>query len=631
MATIFWNVFNGTWSDGSSWLGGVAPGDGDTAVMAHGTLTNSTADMTGLNIVGQTIEIVAANQLSLSGTTLGATTSLRSIDADGLVIAASAFNQFAGTVTLEAETSLYLIPGITSTILNTGTIAANAPVVVLGAGVLVNQGTISVAPKDAESEASFRVPSFGVVTENQGLIDIVGASGAPVGNTAAAFENVTGAGTIRAANAEVSFLGSVAGGSFEFADTSAVLNLNLGAAAFGAVIKGFQIGNRIDLGLGAADSVDYIADPGGTSGSLQVYSGGSPVATLGFAGSYTTGSFVLAPDGGGDMTLTVPCFAQGTRLTTRRGEVAVEALSVGDVLPTRLGGASARVVWIGHRRVACARHPRPQDVMPVRVRAGAFGAGVPARDVVLSPDHAVFVDGVLVPVRYLLNDATIVQEAADEVTYWHVELERHDVIEAAGLAVESYLDTGNRGDFANAPGVVRLHPEFAADVASAAWQSRACAPLHLAGAAVEAVQRRLLARARALGWRMRRVADLRLYADGRRVWPVVTGTQWLVALPRGARSLRLVSGAGVPERLRPGSGDGRLLGVAIADPVWNGRAAPLEHPRYRGGWHGAEAGWRWTDGAAELDVRGLSDVGFVLRAAEAHWRAPAGRLVAAAG
>jgi hypothetical protein len=229
-----------------------------------------------------------------------------------------------------------------------------------------------------------------------------------------------------------------------------------------------------------------------------------------------------------------------------------------------------------------------------------------------------------VPVRYLLNDATIVQETVAEITYWHVELERHDVIAAAGLAVESYLDTGNRGDFANAPGVMRLHPEFAADVASAAWQSRACAPLHLAGAVVEAVQRRLLARARALGWRMRRAASLRVYVDGRRVRPVVRGAQWLVTLPRGARSLQLLSGAGVPERLRPGSLDGRRLGVAIAAPVWNGRAAPLVHPRYRGGWHGAEDGWRWTDGAAELDVRGLSEIGFVLRAGEAHWRRAGG-------
>jgi hypothetical protein len=83
----------------------------------------------------------------------------------------------------------------------------------------------------------------------------------------------------------------------------------------------------------------------------------------------------------------------------------------------------------------------------VRVVAGAFGGGLPGRDLWLSPDHAVLVGEVLIPIRYLVNGATIVQVAVDAVTYWHVELERHEVIVAEGLPCESYLDTGNRGAF----------------------------------------------------------------------------------------------------------------------------------------------------------------------------------------
>ena len=86
----------------------------------------------------------------------------------------------------------------------------------------------------------------------------------------------------------------------------------------------------------------------------------------------------------------------------------------------------------------------------MRVKVGAFGTGRPRRDLVLSPDHAVhgsaLADGpaVLVPVRYLVNGATIVQEAADAISYFHVELDRHDVLLAEGLPTESYLDTANR-------------------------------------------------------------------------------------------------------------------------------------------------------------------------------------------
>jgi hypothetical protein len=86
----------------------------------------------------------------------------------------------------------------------------------------------------------------------------------------------------------------------------------------------------------------------------------------------------------------------------------------------------------------------------VRIAADAFGLGRPQRDVWLSPDHAVFVDDVLIPVRYLLNDATVRQEDVSTVTYWHVELAAHAVLLADGLPCESFLDTGNRGAFTNA-------------------------------------------------------------------------------------------------------------------------------------------------------------------------------------
>jgi hypothetical protein len=76
--------------------------------------------------------------------------------------------------------------------------------------------------------------------------------------------------------------------------------------------------------------------------------------------------------------------------------VAVEKLRVGDEVLTADGRREA-IVWVGSRTMDCARHPRPETVWPVRVRAGAFGENVPVRDLYLSPDHAVFVNDVLVP------------------------------------------------------------------------------------------------------------------------------------------------------------------------------------------------------------------------------------------
>lgn len=140
------------------------------------------------------------------------------------------------------------------------------------------------------------------------------------------------------------------------------------------------------------------------------------------------------------------CYAAGTRIATHHGTVAIEELRVGERVVTA-SGALRPIVWLGHRQVDCLRHPCPSDVWPVRVQTHAFAPGQPARDLFLSPDHAVHVGEVLIPVRYLLNGATIAQVPVPAVTYWHVELPVHDLVLAEGLPCESYLDTGNRAAF----------------------------------------------------------------------------------------------------------------------------------------------------------------------------------------
>ena len=74
-----------------------------------------------------------------------------------------------------------------------------------------------------------------------------------------------------------------------------------------------------------------------------------------------------------------------------------------------------------------------------------------------SPDHAVFVDDVLVPPR-----PPIIREPADEVTYYHLELPDHDVVLAEGPWCESDLNTGDGSAFANGGGTVASHPDFTA-------------------------------------------------------------------------------------------------------------------------------------------------------------------------
>ncbi|HUW79980.1 MAG TPA: Hint domain-containing protein, partial [Acidocella sp.] len=153
-----------------------------------------------------------------------------------------------------------------------------------------------------------------------------------------------------------------------------------------------------------------------------------------------------------------PCFAAGTRILTVRGEIAVEDLKEGDVVITH-AGEEQPIIWIGRREVDIAAHRRPETLRPVIIEPGALGDGVPARRLVVSPDHALFLDGVLVPAKELLNWTSIRQDiTATRVTYYHVELARHDIIFAEGMPAETYLDTGHRGVFDNAEALIIAHP-----------------------------------------------------------------------------------------------------------------------------------------------------------------------------
>ena len=310
------------------------------------------------------------------------------------------------------------------------------------------------------------------------------------------------------------------------------------------------------------------------------------------------------------------CFVTGTRIATLRGEVAVEDLREGDLVMSRFGGA-VPVRWIGHRRLDCRRHPRKQDVWPVRVTAGAFGPGRPRRDLRLSPDHAVFVEGVLIPIRYLINDATIIQEPAGELTYWHVELPLHDVLLAEGLACESYLDTGNRGAFDNGSAPTVLHPDFALRV----WEAESCAPLALEGAELVATRSALLERAGRLGHALTCDAGVALSVDGHRVRPVVQGRVHRFRLEPGACAGRIVSRSTVPASVSAEAVDHRRLGVAVSRIVIDGRRVALDDARLGAGWHPVEAGggWRWTDGEAALDLAGACAVDIEVAMTERYW------------
>lgn len=146
------------------------------------------------------------------------------------------------------------------------------------------------------------------------------------------------------------------------------------------------------------------------------------------------------------------CFASGTRIFTPSGEVPVEQLSVGDAVLTMDHGQQ-QIRWIGKRKLRTAELKANPKSRPVRIGAGALGNGLPKDDLIVSPQHRVLVNSVivhrmfdvrevLVPAIKLvgLNGITVVEDTQD-VEYWHFLFDTHQIVWSNGAPTES-LFTG---------------------------------------------------------------------------------------------------------------------------------------------------------------------------------------------
>ncbi len=145
-----------------------------------------------------------------------------------------------------------------------------------------------------------------------------------------------------------------------------------------------------------------------------------------------------------------PCFLAGTRIAVPGGGCDVERLEPGSLVLTAEGETRA-IRWVGRKRVASAL--LPETVRPVRVCAGALGEGLPVRDLRVTADHAVLIDGLLVQAGALVNGRTIVRMTTEELgeafTVYHLELDQHCLVLAEGVPAETFVDNVTRRRFDN--------------------------------------------------------------------------------------------------------------------------------------------------------------------------------------
>jgi len=302
----------------------------------------------------------------------------------------------------------------------------------------------------------------------------------------------------------------------------------------------------------------------------------------------------MLQDVGLPVTAPIICFLRGTHIATPAGEVPVECLNIGDLVLTRTGAARP-IVWIGIGRVLATRGRR-SAATPVIVRKGALADNVPHHDLRVTKAHALYFDGALIPVEFLVNHRSILwDDRAQEVELFHIELETHDILLANRAAAESYRDDGNRWLFRNANSGWHLPPQ------------EPCAPVLTGGRLVDALWLRILERAGPRpGWVLTEDPDLHLQVAGDRVDAALHhSTAHIFRLPGRPIDVRIVSQAGVPAELGLAR-DARLLGVALRRIALRQgtrfRIVEAADPVLAEGFHAYEtdSGLRWTNGDAAL-------------------------------
>ncbi|MCH2093989.1 MAG: Hint domain-containing protein [Rhodobacteraceae bacterium] len=142
----------------------------------------------------------------------------------------------------------------------------------------------------------------------------------------------------------------------------------------------------------------------------------------------------------GTGTVQIVCFCRGTRIATPGGTRPVETLAPGDLVETLDNGAKP-ILWVGQQHQSW--DAEPDAGKPIEISAHALGRDMPERDLRVSPQHRILVpDGAsdaLVAARHLTGLSGVrVMHGKREEDYFHLLLDRHEVLIAEGMPAESF-------------------------------------------------------------------------------------------------------------------------------------------------------------------------------------------------
>jgi hypothetical protein len=422
-------------------FGVIYSGSGSAQILAGTATSGGTLTVTGLiasNIllgfanttIDSTLKIATANSLN----TISITSSHQTLEIGANVTFSSAISNVAGTIQLDG-TTLNAGQGIT---LSGGTFS--------GYGTLTQNGNIS---------------GTGTIKAVGGVLTLTG-SVSQDGSHATAL--VIGNGSSLLVIGNIGAAGSAPTVTFQgTGDIFQAMNDNLYNIYLGT-ISGFAGTDLIKLV--SYTTSDYLTYD--TTAHTITLSDTNPPGSLGghshtfyFDSSTDVSKITLSHDTIGSVFADVLsiCFMAGTMIRTPEGEAPIETLKRGDLVLTADGEAKP-VVWLGFQTIV-SRFADPIRNWPIRVLAGAIADNVPCRDLLVSPDHALLVEDVLIHAGALVNGTSIRRESQvpEKFVYYNIELEDHSLMLAENLPAESFVDNVDRRNFDNWAEHEALYPD----------------------------------------------------------------------------------------------------------------------------------------------------------------------------
>jgi hypothetical protein len=431
------------------------------------------------SITNGTISLAGGTLTDSSGLTIGAGANLAGsglisapVNGSGTITATGGVLEIAGSADATTSSNFQIAAGATLKFDASVGAGLVAPVVTFQSGT---SGTLDLT---GTSLSAFNASISGFGSGDR--LDVTGAASTwlnPAGNLLTVYNSVGASiGTINLGSGSnyVGDLFSVSGGVItEAADPiTPVVSTVVDSSNSPNVTAGTPLTITLTFNekvIAAAGTTLTLSD--GDTATIAAGQAGTPSSTLTFTYTPSANSTGVTVTGVGSGSLTdaagdpvtgfgeTICFMPGTRIATPHGNVAVETLKVGDLVTTA-DGHTAPVRWVGRQTISRI-FADPMRALPIRIRAGALGENLPARDLLISPDHAILVEGVLVQAGALVNGTSIRRESDVPSTfvYYHVELDDHSLILAEGVAAETFIDNVGRMGFDNWKEHEALYPE----------------------------------------------------------------------------------------------------------------------------------------------------------------------------